>query len=482
MSGFFTEFPVTKIIKPEDIYYIALQWLSGVKGSSFFGKDLAENFPFSHKPSEIFGGAGELIAFEYLSFLEKEAFGFRHQRKDAESRLWATELVLVKGAVDAVVTVRVHCLQGELGAKIETPKKPYIIKMLLEASFGGVDIDLEVSDTAHSLDVGELEKASKILGGHATISIPVVYISRNIRGKLLVDADKLAFDLGGLAHVVVEPSNRFSFELRDKCADCNPYNGVVALCLQGRGIVKRYFPPAYGGDSKFDIATAIRRDIARITSNRPSNFGWDWSDLQAEIGRRTRDALQSVSEQRGVDDYIAAFDKELQAKDDEIERLKRQLEAVQQEEASRMAAEIGIINPDVLDAIPEVFVGEISDRVRFLIERAIENESYGLSSRDKFVFSRILTMSEYSGNAVRLAHKIKAAGRDSNKACREISEILGELGFDRSDDGKHVRLAPPSGLGGVDSITLAKTPSDHRSGKNEASQIIGGLGLVHLKS
>nr|WP_272211282.1 hypothetical protein [Marinicella sp. W31]MDC2877169.1 hypothetical protein [Marinicella sp. W31] len=60
--------------------------------------------------------------------------------------------------------------------------------------------------------------AKAITFGEATDWLPIIYISAKGNSSWIISADeieKLAYDLGGVAHVVVEPNREFSFALRE---------------------------------------------------------------------------------------------------------------------------------------------------------------------------------------------------------------------------------------------------------------------------
>jgi hypothetical protein len=87
--------------------------------------------------------------------------------------------------------------------------------------------------------------------------------------------EKFAFDLGGIAHVVVEPNRAFSFQLRDRTAGANAYRGTLAIALPGRGIVRR----AYLGfrlPDVDDLLTFVHQATIGIRNQMPAE-GWDWT-------------------------------------------------------------------------------------------------------------------------------------------------------------------------------------------------------------
>lgn len=486
MTSLFSEIPVRDTITPEDVYNIAIDWVQGIYSSRFYQDKTLLAEPFSDLSEKKIERQNEVIKFESCKTDRGIAWGFRHELKDDRGRLWATESVLLKESGQSILTTRVHCFQDELGATVTTPKKPYLIKMYLENSFGDTDISLPVSDSPLRLTESDIDLANEILSGNASISMPTIYVSApHQRNVNLVDIDKLAYDLGGLAHVVSEPSRGFSFRLRDRTQGRNPYNGTIALIVPSKGVVKKFSLKDDGRDNSNNaetpLATEIRNYIAKISSNRPSRFGWDWTLLQSRKGEIKRASLPSDLKSSEVEDFIKTFTAEMHAKDEEILRLSQQIGQMQTSEAQRTSSDVGIINPELSHTIAEIYPGEISDRVRHAIKICCDNESLGLTDRDLAVFDSILMQSEYSGGAVNLTYKIRSAGHDTRTSGQQISSILTGIGFLKTEDGKHIKLTPPANLSGISPVTLAKTPSDFRSGQNQASQISNNLGLIKLK-
>lgn len=483
MTSFLTEFPISLVMGEDDFVDLILEWVRGVKGSAAERCEELAGLasPLSNVSIDI--ARGERITFDRYVEGNRQAVGFRHERTE-EGRTWSTEAVLVREQKSAILTVRVFCLQETYGARLLVPKKPYFIKRALELEFGGRDADLSVTDQPHYLRDGEAEFAARLLSGDGTVLLPVVYVSRESRDVLPVDVEKLAFDLGGVAHVVVEPSRRFSFLVRDAMNGRNPYNGVLALVMPGKGIVKRYFAPAYSEEvikGEAPIASEIRVDLSRLSISRSAKFGWDWALLQSALAQQSRGALASQVNGADIDEFCAAFDREIATKDKEIERLNAEIVRLANVEVSRMSSETGLLNAELTRAIREIYPGEVSDRVRYAILRASLDEASGYSARDKAVFEKILSSSDFSGGAVTLSHALRSAGKDSKHAADKLSEVLQQAGFSRTQDGKHYKLTPAAGIDGVGVITLARTPGDHRSGPNEASTCANVLGLTLLR-
>src|SRR5690606_21637042 len=129
------------------------------------------------------------------------------------------------------------------GTPIPRAKQPYIVKQLIRNLGGGEDGQLTVSDLPISLAPGDAELAASIISGEAKIGLPVVYVSVGNGGECYLDCRQLAKRLCGLAHVVIEPDRKFSFEVRDLVDGENPYGGAIGVFWpQGGGAPLRFLP------------------------------------------------------------------------------------------------------------------------------------------------------------------------------------------------------------------------------------------------
>src|SRR5690606_7137965 len=120
--------------------------------------------------------------------------------------------------------------------------------------------------------------------------LPTVYVSATGNGSWLLsrqEIETLAYDLGGIAHVVVEPDRAFSFDLRDATEARNAYGGTVGLSVPGQGIARRYYL-GWQIQNADELATAVRSAASALRSQMPA-FGWDWTELQEQALRAQRE-------------------------------------------------------------------------------------------------------------------------------------------------------------------------------------------------
>jgi len=118
------------------------------------------------------------------------------------------------------------------GEKYGKILKPRIVNDIIRALGGGYDgLDLEVKTTPHWIMDDDLPFVADIIRNKSENTLPVVYVSRYRQDITPVNPNDLAFLLGGIAHVIVEPSPSipFTFNLKNATNGINAYNGAVGI-------------------------------------------------------------------------------------------------------------------------------------------------------------------------------------------------------------------------------------------------------------
>jgi hypothetical protein len=486
MLPFATEFPVKKTESRAAFVAEVMAWLHGTSYSTVLTAGSSKELDQSN--AYLTSDSGEELQFRELEDGRTwTALGIRHSFPDQHGRLWRTEAVLRRGITAGrqdLLRLRTQCIARTAGAHLETPRKPYLIKSLLNSGWGGVDGILEVTDQPHPLrdNADGLATAAAITAGTASNFLPIIYISATDSGSWLLtdhEIEKLAYDLGGVAHVVTEPNRGFSFRLREKSLGRNAYSGAIGLSVPGQGIVRRYYFGWQVSDSR-SLISIIRNVSVNLRSQMPAQ-GWEWTEIQERAFRSQREALKDSLSVEQSESLFNDFVKQLDDMQAEIDSLREQL-------ASRpMAVEVG--NDEVefsLDNLvrlvgPEIYPGEISDRLRLAATTTLKYaDNIGLDSRTIAILKRILSRISVSQALNELLEDLGRATKDPKRVATELVSLLGRHGYTEKSDNKHIRMEADDGYEGLDSITIPKTPSDSRGLKNLCKQIERTLGIAKL--
>jgi hypothetical protein len=323
--------------------------------------------------------------------------------------------------------------------------------------------------------------AENVIAGTATKWLPIIYISATGQKQWAVphdDVEKLAYDMGGIAHVVVEPNRTFSLRLRDQSKGRNLYGGTIGIALPHRGFVRRLYM-GWQIETWRELLDAVKYSAIELRGHMPS-VGWDWTELQEKILRNQRVDLRSALLKADAEELFDSFSKQVEDLEEENRQLKEQL-------ISQAAQDLGIVDAQfVADNLPlrvgkEIYPGELYDRIRLAAQIALTvAESSGIDDRSKAVWALIVQRVPRSPALDELLQDLSRATKDPKRVAGGISDLLQRHGYRCKADNKHVRLEPELGYAGLNNLTIPKTPSDHRGLKNLCKQVEHALGIGKL--
>lgn len=482
MLPFSTEFPVIPSNNRAAFVAEVLAWIRGMKHQTVLSSKSEAELDGANV--HIRSNTGEELRMRELRTGDGwTAIGIRHDFPDDRGRVWRTECVLKRGAAEGgqdLVRLRTQCIAKTPGARLDAPKKPYLIKALLKNGWGGKDQQFNVTDQPVWIEKNDagLASAKSVTLGEAARWLPSVYVSATGVSSWLLSRqqiEKLAYDLGGIAHVLVEPDRAFSFDLRDATEGRNAYGGTVGLSVPGQGIVRRYYL-GWQIQNADELAAALRLTASALRSQMPA-YGWDWTELQEQALRAQRERERN---RLSAGEIESLYLQEIENLQDRINQLEQQLNASRVASVGTDEAEFSTDNL-VKRIGPEIYPGEISDRLRFAAKTTLSvAEQIGLDARSKAILQRIVERLPASPALAELSKDLERATKDPKRVASELTSLLARHGYSEKSDNKHIRLEANKGFDGLDAITLPKTPSEHRGLKNLRKQIARTLGITKL--
>lgn len=308
MSQFATEFPIKRLGGRSAFLAQLFGWLRGINDSKLVaGRDEHDlGVELDQDAAFLYSLEGEELSVrEIVANGEFEAIGFRHDIPDAEGRVWRTEATVTRSSPSSpsdLFRLRAQCIAQDPQARIETPKKTYLIKSILRDGWGAKDGKIDVVDQPIWLsdDDPSLKIAQEITTGQASVHLPVVYVSAFDSSRWLLDKkdiDRIANLLGGIAHVVVEPNRAFSFKLRDVTYGANAYGGTVGICIPNGGVRRRLFL-GEKHQTPAALASAITVIATELRSLMPIR-GWDWRNcFNAHFQRKEPQSVRELALRR----------------------------------------------------------------------------------------------------------------------------------------------------------------------------------------
>ena len=480
INQFFTEFPVDSNFSSGSLGEYICNWISGIEASQVNIKKLRELIRNGEEFSFEDPG-GERLTFSTVSVDDGPQFGYQYDLPDNHGRTWRTEAIIARRESKLIFSLKVLCIKGDFSAQVATPRRPVLLKQILEHAIGGFDGKLTVSDSPHFISDNEVDKARDAILGRLNSFLPVVYVSSLSSNELPLNAEKLAFELGGLAHVFVEPDRSFSFVMKDETEDRNPYGGAVGIALPGKPIQVRVLP-IEGPDALLQRVVSL---VKETFVGRTSRHNAEWTDLvQAAYKNAREKIIQNSGEYSGsaeLDLWIENFEGELREKDQTISDLRSENARLTSRLAGISAeSNISQILTQLRGEVGELYEGELLDRLRNAIASS-SNAGFAVSDRDRAVMDALLKFLDVSAYSARLIDALKS-GSDNDRTDSVFSEVLSALGFSRSEQGSHIKYQAPEGLTGIENIIIAKTPSDYKAGENSVSNAKKALGLRFASS
>lgn len=456
------EFPIDRQKTAADFLNAFLVWLQGSPHTEFSDDDLTE---LLRVEETVQRKGGEAIELRTVTSLVEESAGIRYSKRE-KSLQWTTTAIFSRKDNECWLGIRVECDSNHPSARIPPGKKPLLPKIILRELGGGLDGYLKVSNSPLNLDNADIDVAAGLISGKLDCYLPIVYVSSSFQGEYVIDPERMAIQLEGMAHVVVEPNRPFSVRLQEEVKSENVYGGAVGVYWPDGGGRRAFFSgPQF--DSAGSIAHAILDEVRIALTNRRPLRRCTWAYLQQTASHRKLEQLR-ISGSDELKTYIETFDKEIRAKDDqladaesEIARLRNELRIL---EARSPAGGSSLLrNGKEQDFYPE----ETYSIVREALEDACTRVPG--DSRRLHILEGILEANAPSEGSRRLRIMLKKLLRGSRGMNKKIRSGLEEFGFSIRSDGKHYKLI----FQGDDryTFTLPKSGSDHRGGLNSASDI-----------
>jgi hypothetical protein len=469
VAEFFTEFEIGGEKSIADLRRMILTWASGITNTNLSvvpdHDDALVDFERSNDREEF--------VVKSVVTSDVSLVGGRYSSRDKFGTNWITEIVGNHNAEIFQCSVRVRRAHTNVIPYLPVPRKPYIFKLFYNHGWQIKDGNLNIIDKHVSLSESDVDLAASFITGKFANNLPIVYVSatHNSPKSYAVDPTLLTTKLAGIAHVVVEPSRFFSYKMRDTTAGYNAFNGAVGVYWPGSVATKRYIIGVNCDDSD-ELVKSIYEDIIGSLSNRLQSRFCSWNYLEEIANRRLIDKLKADGS-GSIEKYVEAFDAENNAlkaqlgdQDKEIKALERKLLAMSGGQEARSGGGLVRRGKEV-ELYPSEFTAIV---VAALVEHRRRVET---NSRLDHVLADIISVNPMPREPEVMRQKIQSLLKTSGGSDGIPLKELEEIGFDIVSDNKHTKITFSGDARYT--FSLPKTPGDHRSGKNAASEICSKL-------
>jgi len=462
MITFTTQIPIQFQRSILEMIDVAKSWIAGSPHTELLKSDLEK--PLVDDLLEV-SYKEESVKIICANADQMQIGGMRYIKNERKLR-WITDIVGTKSANEFWVSIQVSCDKPLPAQSLPAAKKPVIVKQIFEKL--GVDADggMATQNKAYYMKETELGLAEEVINYTLGNVLPVVYISAMSDDTTYVSAHILAEQLAGMAHVIVEPSKKFSQKLMKKVFFQNVYGGAVGIYWpEGTGRTK-YIPGAHF-ETPQEMEEEIIVTIRDALNNQRLPKERTWANLE-EI--RSREMINKLKKEgSSLDDFITAFDSEAKAKDE--------LLATAEKEIARLTEELGNTRKrqSNMALVPgnerDLYPGERKDIVVEALNAFMGQVR--TDTRRYHILQDLLAFNKADGGAEEIASQLRNILHAYESLDARTRSGLEQLGFIITADGKHYKAVFKNDRRYV--FSFSRTPGDHRAGKNLASDIIKKL-------
>lgn len=465
MQVFSTDFPVSASSTVDTFFELVRRWLPSVPRTALTAESLDR---IGKQAQGTLSTEQESLEWLLTHDAQGHQAGIRYIRKHqpVEER---TTLVYSASSRGAWLSIRVE--QQSPGTTVQLPpsRTPLLMRTVLSSPLAGArDGHLPVNDLPYRLTHSDIDLAAQLMRGESGSRLPVIYVSAQFGGGYLVDTEHLARELGGIAHVVLEPDRQFSNRLRMSVNGRNVYGGSIGL----------YWPERQGQFRRFylghlfstpEVLTQAVIDSARnAVLNRQPPAHCTWASLH---DASTRQALQSLKDagSTNLDDYIQTFDREIVERDRQLQELAQENQRLQRlltVQESRLGSMQGtLLQPgQEKELYPDEFSAILLDALKDALARTLPD------TRRRHVLASLIDANPLPDHpADRHREQLKSLLRGMRGLTPKVRRGLEDMGFAIHENGKHAKLV----YSGDDryTYTLPSSGSDWRGGLNAANDI-----------
>lgn len=274
---------------------------------------------------------------------------------------------------------------------------------------------------------------------------------------------RLARKVYGLAHVLIEPWNRFfSLKLRDKTNSKNPYSGAIGIYWpQGQRISYYHCD----GKTAKEIEDYLFDDIMKNSAATASIIISGLDEVQNRIiGNSTNILKTKIKHTR----ELMGGEYEKLEKDEKIDELLCKINLLEQQirTLQSQSSMHGCINLNAGDET-DFYNDEIKNIILESLEKSIINTKE--NSRRNHILSSLLANNKKSQEMTIRKERLKKALTGYRSMDKSTARMLKQLGFELSEEGKHWKVTYNGDSRYV--YILPKTGSDHRGALNAISDI-----------
>ena len=460
MLVFSTRIPIKTEVTRQDCLELFWEWLNN---SPHY---LTDGICFDASSNDDYDFIGENFTFSVRHYTDTsvELTACRLENRE-ENVIWDNDCIFMNDLGKKSLLIQLNCNWTDFRTDLPPIHKPYVVRMFVEKGYCDVDGTIPVTDTPIIAGEDNYEEYRDIIRGKFSFQMPVVYISKDYWGNTAVNPIYLAHQLSGVAHVFVEENYNIAIRLQNDTGGNNAYLGYVGIYFPGTQDCQRHGLEYYGNNSR-KMCAGIINDVWDALMNQSDSTQNSWNQILALQARQKMLEMKDISDQRQIElnNYINTFDAEKKELEDKVSELNQKVLSLRAERDGLLTAR-GTLSKDSLfyctGGEAELYPGERNDLLYSVLSQVLDKYEDG--TRPYCLIRSLLDANPKTGACEKIIQGVKSAFRSGEKMTRTTKEKLRDLGFSIEEDGPHYKIVfgDPRYM-----FTIAKTPSDHRGGKN----------------
>lgn len=402
----------------------------------------------------------------------------RYEKTEADGVVWDTDYIM--NFNDMKMSIQLDRSYLEEALVIDPSfSTPHFITLLIEYGYLKDDGILPMIRKPIFIKTDNVGLLTDVINGTSRYRLPIVYISKTYYGEDPVDIWKLSGRLKGVAHVLVEEGTWLNGRIRKQCNDQNEFHGAVGVYFPNSAYGhKKYLYRAYDGIDAV-LSEKVIRSVIQYCNDQMMDKLYTWQGvsnalLRDRLSSKGAELLAVESEKVRV---AAEADELIESADEDIQKLKKQVEELTHVNEILTYENQGLRSKmGSTDNMPILYLGEeeefYQDEIRVMLLDALELAlpQYASRSRRKTVLEDIIKSNSCKRRADERSDQLKNLLRGYKNLSGSMKRTLQDMGFVITEDGKHYKLTYYGDRRYM--ATLAKTPSDKRSGMNIALEMI----------
>ena len=476
MLLFSTVLEINNLMTKEDFIQLAIEWNQGSPHS----ENIIQGINWKGERNIRYGTDSLWLAIE--EYRNQNIIAIRYEKIERDGVVWDTDYVM--NFNDMKMSIRLDRSYLEVALAVNPSfSTPHFITLLIEKGYLKSDGDMPISRGPVAISEDNVEILTNVINGRKKYHLPVVYISRTYYDEEPINVQRIAGRLKGVAHVLVEKSLQLNDRIRELCDSKNEYYGAIGIYYPNPAIGhRRYLYREYEG-SDIILLEKVIRNVIQYSNSQLVDTLYTWQGVSNAL---LRDRLSSQRAERMAAETAkkqaeSEADQLIESVDEELQKLQRQVEDLTHANEALLYENQGLrAKLNGIDTIPILYLGDedefFPNEIKEMILVALEEKLAKIDSKTRK--ADILKDVVYNNGgcqhiASQKAQKLKSALKGYKNVSSSMRQLLTELGFVISEEGKHYKLTYYGD--GRYWTTIAKSPSDNRTGTNVALTIIKNM-------